>query len=66
MIGSTRAFAGFNRVVLASAKQDKLESGARVRIDSTVTTALMHEPGDSAPDFCKGLGRSVWLKESGA
>ncbi len=33
-----------NRAVLASAKQDKLESGATVRIDSTVTAALMHEP----------------------
>src|SRR5438477_3165268 len=37
-----------NRVVLASAKQDKLESGATVRIDSTVTAALIHEPSDSA------------------
>jgi IS5 family transposase len=36
-----------NRVVLASAKQDKLENGATVRIDSTVTAALMHEPSDS-------------------
>jgi Bacterial extracellular solute-binding proteins, family 5 Middle len=37
-----------NRVVLASAKQDKLESGATVRIDSTVTAALIYEPSDSA------------------
>src|SRR5204863_18585 len=37
-----------NRAVLASAKLDKLESGATVRIDSTVTAALMHEPRDSA------------------
>ena len=37
-----------NRAVLASAKQDKLESGATVRIDSTVTAALIHEPSDSA------------------
>src|ERR1700746_337045 len=37
-----------NRAVLGSAKQDKLESGATVRIDSTVTAALMHEPSDSA------------------
>src|SRR5438876_1941241 len=36
------------RAVLASAKQDRLESGATVRIDSTVTAALMHEPRDSA------------------
>jgi len=32
---------------LASAKADKLESGAAVRIDSTVSAALMHEPSDS-------------------
>src|SRR5262249_39723346 len=37
-----------NRALLASARQDKLESGATVRIDSTVTSALMHEPSDSA------------------
>jgi transposase, IS5 family len=37
-----------NQVLLASAKQDKLESGATVRLDSTVTEALMHEPSDSS------------------
>ena len=37
-----------NRALLVSAQQDKLESGATVRIDSTVTAALMHEPSDSA------------------
>src|ERR1700739_1791609 len=37
-----------NQAVLVSAQQDKLESGATVRIDSTVTAALMHEPSDSA------------------
>ena len=37
-----------NRALLASAQQDKLESGATVRIDRTVTAALMHEPSDSA------------------
>jgi hypothetical protein len=37
-----------NRALLASAKQDKIESGATVRIDSTVTAALMHQPSDSA------------------
>jgi len=37
-----------NRAVLVSAKQDKLESGATVRIDSTVTAAPMQEPSDSA------------------
>ena len=34
--------------MLVSSQQDKLESGATVRIDSTVTAALMHEPSDSA------------------
>ena len=33
---------------IASAKQDKLENGARVRLDSTVCQALMHAPSDSA------------------
>jgi IS5 family transposase len=37
-----------NRALVARAKQDKLEAGARVRIDSTVTAALMHAPSDSA------------------
>jgi transposase, IS5 family len=37
-----------NQRLLASAKQEKLESGATVRIDSTVSAALMHEPSDSA------------------
>ena len=37
-----------NQALLASAKQDKLESGATVRLDSTVTEALMHEPTDSS------------------
>jgi transposase, IS5 family len=36
-----------NRALLAGAKQDKLETGAVVRIESTVTKALMHEPSDS-------------------
>jgi IS5 family transposase len=37
-----------NRALIAVARQDKLEAGAMVRIDSTVTAALMHEPSDSA------------------
>src|SRR5271157_664914 len=36
-----------NRALLASAKQEKLESGGTVRIDSTVSAALMHQPSDS-------------------
>jgi IS5 family transposase len=37
-----------NRAVVSGARQDKLESGAMVRIDSTVTKALMHAPTDSS------------------
>ena len=37
-----------NRALIATAQQEKLEAGAVVRIDSTVTAALMHEPSDSA------------------
>src|ERR1700747_139119 len=36
-----------NQALLTSTKQDRLESGATVRLDSTVTAALMHEPSDS-------------------
>ena len=36
-----------NQALLASARHDRLESGAKVRLDSTVTEALMHEPSDS-------------------
>src|SRR6202035_2504423 len=36
-----------NHALVVSAKQQKLESGATVRIDSTVSAALMHEPSDS-------------------
>ncbi|MER9825894.1 ISNCY family transposase [Mesorhizobium sp. M0115] len=37
-----------NRTLLSSAQQAKLEDGAVVRLDSTVTSALMHEPSDSS------------------
>ena len=37
-----------NRALVGEAKQEKLEEGAMVRIDSTVTAALLHEPSDSA------------------
>jgi transposase, IS5 family len=39
---------GINRTLLASARQEKLEDGRVVRLDSTVTAALMHEPSDSS------------------
>ncbi|MDP9203841.1 MAG: ISNCY family transposase [Gemmatimonadota bacterium] len=37
-----------NRTLLASAKQAKIERGKMVRLDSTVTAALLHEPSDSS------------------
>jgi IS5 family transposase len=37
-----------NRAVLASARQERVETGKVVRLDSTVTAALMHEPSDSS------------------
>jgi transposase, IS5 family len=37
-----------NQAVVRSARQTKLEPAAMVRIDSTVTEALMHEPTDSS------------------
>ena len=37
-----------NRTLLASARHEKLEEGRVVRLDSTVTGALMHEPSDSS------------------
>jgi IS5 family transposase len=37
-----------NRALLLCARQAKLEDGAVVRLDSTVTAALMHEPSDSS------------------
>jgi len=37
-----------NRALLSGARQAMLEDGAVVRLDSTVTSALMHEPSDSS------------------
>ena len=37
-----------NRVLLASAKAAKIESGAVIRLDSTTSAALLHEPSDSS------------------
>jgi transposase, IS5 family len=48
-IGAIRAetWEAVNQALLVSARQEKLESGATVRIDSTVSAALMHQPSDS-------------------
>jgi IS5 family transposase len=37
-----------NRVLLASAKEAKVESGTVIRLDSTTSAALLHEPSDSS------------------
>jgi IS5 family transposase len=37
-----------NRILLVSARQEQVETGKVVRLDSTVTAALMHEPSDSS------------------
>ena len=37
-----------NRILLGSARQEKVETGKVVRLDSTVTAALLHEPSDSS------------------
>ncbi|NGO54839.1 ISNCY family transposase [Allomesorhizobium camelthorni] len=37
-----------NRAILSSARQGRLEDGSVVRLDSTATSALMHEPSDSS------------------
>jgi transposase, IS5 family len=49
-IGAIRAetWEAINRALLASARQQKLEDGSIVRLDSTVTSALLHEPSDSS------------------
>jgi transposase, IS5 family len=45
---SAATWEAINQVVVGSARRQKLESGAMVRIDSTVTRALMHAPSDSS------------------
>jgi IS5 family transposase len=49
-IGAIRAetWEAINRTLLASARQDKVEDGGVVRLDSTATAALMHQPSDSS------------------
>lgn len=45
---SAASWEAINRTVVSSARQEKLERGTTVRIDSTVTQALMHAPSDSS------------------
>lgn len=45
---SAATWEAINQTVVRSARQEKLEGGAMVRIDSTVTAALMHAPTDSS------------------
>jgi len=41
-------FEEINRTLLASARQENIERGRMMRLDSTVTAALLHEPSDSS------------------
>ncbi len=45
---SAETWEAINRVVIDSARQQKVEPGDVIRVDSTVTAALMHEPSDSS------------------
>jgi len=45
---SAASWEAINRTVMNSARKDKLEAATMVRIDSTVTQALMHAPTDSS------------------
>ena len=45
---SAASWEAINRAVLSSARQQKLDDGSVVRIDSTVTGSLMHAPTDSS------------------
>ena len=49
-IGSIRAetWEAINRTLIDFAQQEKVDDGTVVRIDSTATDALMHEPSDSS------------------
>jgi IS5 family transposase len=49
-IGAIRAgtWEAINRTLLASARSKRIETGGVIRLDSTVTAALMHEPSDSS------------------
>src|SRR4029079_3029385 len=49
-IGAIRAetWEAVNRTLLVSARQEKVEDGSVVRLDSTATAALMHQPSDSS------------------
>ena len=49
-VGAIRAetWEAINRILLASARQEKVETGKVVRLDSTVAAALMHKPSDSS------------------
>jgi IS5 family transposase len=45
---SAASWETINRAVVSSARRENLEGGSMIRIDSTVTRALMHAPTDSS------------------
>src|ERR1700719_2827814 len=58
---AAQTWEAINRSVLASASSEKVESGEVIRIDSTVTSALMHAPSDSSLlwDAVRVMGRML-------
>lgn len=67
-IGAIRAetWETINRAVVSSARSDKIETGEVIRLDSTVTAALMHEPSDSSLlwDAVRAMARMLRAAES--
>jgi IS5 family transposase len=72
---SAASWEAINRAVVTSARHEKLDDGAMLRIDSTVTEALMHAPTDNSllydavrvmvrlltqPDALQGVAPIVW------
>ena len=53
----TETWEAINRVLLASALQEKVETGKVVRLDSTVAAALMHEPSSLLWDAVRVMVR---------
>ena len=47
-LGGDQSHSACQRASGASARQEKVQTGKVVRLDSTVTAALMHEPSDSS------------------
>ena len=58
---SARTWERINRCLLASASETKLETGTLLRLDSTVTETMIHEPSDSWL-LCVSRTRFPWTQ----